>query len=797
MGVVMLPSARIERLAGLDTVGGVCTIFMGLGSTGGKVVTSVCAAAMEAGTGPARADISRASLMPPRVRPRSVDRSRLLDVLGADDSVFCAVVRAPAGYGKSTLLKQWCERADSGLVAWFSLDEYHDDPISFWSGFTAAIDRVVPGFGAGYLELLHRPGVSLLDSVMPRVVNEIVELPEPVTVVLDDLQTVTQRATLDSLAWLMSQLPRNLRLLIGTRTEPKLPLARLRAYGHLVELDATQLALDRHDAAAMIREMCPGLEEEHIQVAITKTEGWPAGLAMICMALAGDVEPASFLADFDGRDLTIENYLVEEVLNQLPREDRRWLQLTSVLDVLTPDACDAIAEVTDSAARLQRLSESNALLIGLDRHGTTYRYHHLFAECLQKRLLLADPDGYAAAHRRACTWHVDHDHPEAAFGHALQAGDVDLAARVATESGAFLMASGRTRTVRSQLQRLGEDVVVQYPDLALVGALVVGMEGSDRTPIDMPYYLDLALANPDRSQLGPDALRETASWLAVLFTFAPVGRTCALGDQVESFEEYRQGRLLALTMANYFAGRPDQTKRFAEQGLTSAGGAPDPRISVLEIALFIAYLANVATDAGQFDRAHALCDEAWAIFSENNMDEIPSAAAIPLALGRLFTRLGRYSEAEELLQRGLRVTPSWSTVRIFALLELARLAIDLEDLPTALDHLEKAATAIEAHEDAGALGSQQRALLRLCQSATADDPATNGPDLTDRELELLELFSKDLTNRQIAERLYISHNTVKSHLRVIYKKLGVASKADAVVRATQLGLYPEPPASPG
>ena len=175
--------------------------------------------------GSAPPEISRTSLMPPRVRAGSLDRSRLLDVF--DESVFCAVVRAPAGYGKSTLLSQWCDRDDTGLVAWFALDEFHDDPVSFWLGFTAAIDRVLPGFGASYVDLLQRPGVSLIDSVLPRVINEIVDLPEQVSVVLDDLQTVTNPATLHSLTSMMSQFPQNLRLLIGTRAEPGLPLTRL------------------------------------------------------------------------------------------------------------------------------------------------------------------------------------------------------------------------------------------------------------------------------------------------------------------------------------------------------------------------------------------------------------------------------------------------------------------------------------------------------------------------------------------------------------------------------------------
>ncbi len=733
--------------------------------------------------------------MPPRVRAGSVDRSGLLDVF--DASVFCAVVRAPAGYGKSTLLAQWCDRDDVGLTAWFSLDESHDDPVSFWSGVTAAIERVVPGFGGSYIDLLQKPGMSLLDSVMPRLVNEVIDLPQTVTVVLDDLQTVTDPVTLDALAWMMAQLPQKLRMLIGTRVEPSLPMARLRASGHLVEIDRAELAFDRDDAEAMLRAMCPDLGDADVNVAVSKTEGWPAGMAVIGMALAGEDDPSGLLADFDGRDLTIENYLVEEVLDQASPQDRQWMRLTSVLDVLTADSCNAVAEVTDSAVRLRRLEESNTLLIRLDRNGTNYRFHHLFAECLRKRLELADPDAYRAAHRRACDWHLTHAHPEAAFHHAFHTDDTDLAADVATRFGLELLSSGRTQTLRRQLERLGETVIAEHPDLALVGAWMSGVEGSERAPVDVPYYLDLALAHAERSALGPEALRETVAWTAVLFQFASVSEACALGDRIESLDEYRTGRLIALTMANYFAGRPDQATRFARHALTSERGAPDSRLTVLEIALFKAYLANIATDEGRFDAARTLAEQAMTTMAEKNLSETAPAASVPIALGRLQARLGRHDEARELLEHGLRYAPSYSTPRIFALLELARLAIDRDDMPSALDHLDTAAAAIDAHADPGKLASDHRALVRICRTAGPARPASTGPDLTERELELLALLATDLTNREIAQRLFISHNTVKSHLRVIYRKLGVASRTDAIAVATRLGVLTGDRASPG
>lgn len=745
--------------------------------------------------GSAPTEISRTSLTPPRVRARSVDRSRLLDVF--DESVFCAVVRAPAGYGKSTLLTQWCDREDTGPVAWFSLDDFHDDPVSFWLGFTAAIDRVLPGFGASYVDLLQRPGVSVIDSVLPRVINEIVDLPEHVSVVLDDLQTVTNQVTLNSLTSMMSQFPKNLRLLIGTRAEPSLPLTRLRASGQLVEIDVTQLAFDRHDAELMLRAMCADLSDSDIKVAIAKAEGWPSGLAMMGMVLAGEVERASFLADFDGRDVTIENYLLEEVLNQLSHEDRRWMQLTSVLDVLAPDSCDAVAEVTDSGLRLRRLAGSNALLIALDRRGDAYRFHQLFAECLQERLRLVDPDAHRAAHRRACDWNLHHDRHEAAFNHALHAGDVDLAANVATASATALMSSGRTQTVRQQLGRLGETVIAEHPDLALVGALVSGVEGDERAPIDVPYYLDLALTDPDRSATDPRVLRETAEAISVLFSFAPVGEACALGDQIDAISVYRRGRLTALTTANYFAGRHDESRRYAQHALTGSRGAPDPRTSTMEIAICTAYLANIAVDDGQFDQAGALINDAMTMIDENDLMETPSATGVPIAAGRLQARLGAYAEAEELFQLGLRYAPSWSMMRIFARVELARMSIEQEEIPTALGHLEAAGIAIDAHPDPGVLVNQHQALIRMCRSAAVDFPAASRPDLSSRELELVGLLSTDMTNREIAEQLFISHNTVKSHLRLIYQKLGATSRDEAVAKAAEGRLQGETPPSPG
>jgi len=179
------------------------------------------------------------------------------------------------------------------------------------------------------------------------------------------------------------------------------------------------------------------------------------------------------------------------------------------------------------------------------------------------------------------------------------------------------------------------------------------------------------------------------------------------------------------------------------------------------------------------------------------LTESRPAASIPIALGRLHTRLGNYGEAEVLLRQGLRYAPSYSTPRIFALLELARLAIEVDDVAEALGHLDLAGAAIDAHADAGALVDEHRRLVRICRSAGADHSTATGPDLTDREVELLQLLATDSTNRQIAQQLFISHNTVKSHLRVIYRKLDVASRSEAVAVATELGVLTCERPSPG
>ena len=358
----------------------------------------------------------------PRRARDLVARTRLTDRLDRGSAGALLLVSAPAGFGKTTMLAQWLSgRPERRPVAWLSLDRGDNDPITFWTYVVAALRSVSPEVGATASVLLQQG--APVQTVLTTLLNDLVAQPDDLLLVLDDYHLVESREVHDALAFLLDHLPDRLHLVIAGRADPPLPLARLRARGLLTEVRASDLRFTAEEAVAYLGgTMGLHLSDEDAAALESRTEGWIAALQLAALSLQGRDDVSAFVAGFAGDDRYVVDYLVEEVLQRQPETVRSFLVQTSLLERLSGALCDAITEGSDGAAVLESLDRANLFLFPLDDRREWYRYHRLFADVLQARLLAEQPALVPELHGRASTWFEQHGYLAEAVAHA-QSGD--------------------------------------------------------------------------------------------------------------------------------------------------------------------------------------------------------------------------------------------------------------------------------------------------------------------------------------------------------------------------------------
>ena len=416
----------------------------------------------------------------PKARGGLVPRPRLSERLSRTSSPRLTLISAPPGFGKTTLLAAWLD-ADAAAerpVAWVSLEESEREPGSFWTYVVTALDAAAPGVGAGALSLLQTANPPI-ESVLATVLNELGALPAGLDLVLDDYHLADGPAIAADVTFLLEHLPPHVHLVISTRADPVLPLARLRARGELVEVRAADLRFTFDEVAAYLNEVI-GLNLQAADIAALegRTEGWIAALQLAALSLQGRDDVAGFIAGFAGDDRYVVDYLVEEVLGRQPEAVRSFLLQTSILDRLSGSLCDAVTQGKEGRAVLEMLDRSNLFVVPLDDSRHWYRYHHLFADVLRTHLLDERPGEVADLHRRAGQWYDAAGEPVAAVRHALASGDVEHAADLVERAILGLLRDRREAEVRRWLDDIPHEVVAVRPVLAVgfIGALMSGGE---------------------------------------------------------------------------------------------------------------------------------------------------------------------------------------------------------------------------------------------------------------------------------------------------------------------------------
>ena len=404
----------------------------------------------------------------PRPQPGFVPRPRLVEALGEGLARGRVLVCAPAGFGKTALLADWA-RGGGRPVAWLGLDGGDSDPARFWRYAVAALDRARPGL-AGRVGPLPPPS---FEGLVTALINELAADPGPdeVLLVLDDYHLVDSGPVHESVAFLLENLPPGLRVVVSSRADPPLPLARLRARGQLAELRAADLRFTSEEAGALLGEAAgPGLPGTAVTALVARTEGWAAGLQLAALSLQGHTDAAGFVAAFSGSHRFVLDYLADEILDGQAGPVRAFLLETSVLERLSGELCDAVTGRAGSQAMLQDIERAGLFLVPLDEVRGWWRYHQLFADLLRTRLQAEHPGRVQALHRAAAAWCDEHDLADDAVRHALAAGDAAWAARLVERNVEALLGRSEGATLRRWLSALPAESVRDRPRLCLAQA---------------------------------------------------------------------------------------------------------------------------------------------------------------------------------------------------------------------------------------------------------------------------------------------------------------------------------------
>ena len=611
-------------------------------------------------------------LYAPRRRTGLVSRPHLTDRVQRGTQSKLTLISAPAGFGKSTLLAEWLGAmpADRSGTAWLSLDPGDNDPVAFWTHVIAALRTVAPTVGAKALTLLESPDRSI-EAVLAPLLNELNALPDDIVLVLDDYHAIESPEIQVGMAFMLEHLPAQVHLVIATRADPALPLARLRAQGDMIEIRAIDLRFTPDEASAFLNGvMTLGLTAQDVAVLEGRTEGWIAAIQLAGLSMQGRDDIAGFIARFAGDDRYIVDYLVEEVLQRQSEQVRTFLLETSILSRLNGPLSDAVTGQDGGKAMLEALDRQNLLLVALDDRREWYRYHHLFADVLQARLRDERPEQVAELHRRATEWY-EHDGERAeAIRHAMAGKDF---ARAADLVELAMPATSRDRqeaTLRRWLEALPDELVRARPVLSngYAGSILVRgeTEGVEARLQDAERWLDSTAeasggeANPASSMvvLDEDAFRTLPGRVAI----HRAGQARLLGDVAGTIAHARR--------ALDFVGEDDHLGRGAASAL-----------------LGLAYWTSA-----DLESASGLYTGAMVGFEKAGYRS--DAIGLALALADMRIAQGRLHDAMRTYQRGLELATGHGGLVLRGAADMhvgiSEILRERDDLVGATQHLQQA-----------------------------------------------------------------------------------------------------------
>lgn len=730
-----------------------------------------------------------AKLLPPIRAQELLKRSHVVERLMTSPGKLC-LISAPAGWGKTSLLGAWHLEATNGRpMAFLHLEEGDDDVPIFWIYVIAAIRTVYPGFMASADEILRTPGVDPMRLVVPQLINELGALNEPMVLVLDDYHVVTQPAVHDSVRYLIDHLPEGMRLVIATRADPPLPLGRLRASGEMTEIRSAQLALSPEETAQFLTTRFDlEMDAETVRLLCDHTEGWPAAVHLAGLSLQSEQDHRGFVERFEGDDRNVADYLTSEVLDRLSEDHRQFLLRTCILDHLTGSLCDMVTGVSGSDAMLEELERRNLFLIPLDNRRAWYRYHHLFAEWLRHQLRKTQPELIPELHARANRWHAENDSLEAAISHAIAAGEHSTAAELIDR---YLVNPRGVRwsTLWEWLPELLPEDVARFPMVATAHVAPALACGDFSGGLHWIGVAESAIVQ------APAELRPAYETMAGLYrAFCELAAGNKSVAHVDLTRIAEQLRLTGSTSYPIAIGLAGMATFWAVGALEAIPALQEAAVRREQASLpdggVTALLAAAYAEIGDWTAADTTAKAALALPRPWEQYSYPDHMAAHYAIGKVHVARGERGQGLSQIEMGLDLARGW-VEPVFVAYGCLALADALDDYAEKRALVREARQLAADSDDAARVGDLLDAAERRL-SMHGPSPRTEGTvhvePLTDRERDVLRLLRSELTLRDIASQLYISHNTAKGYTKSIYRKLGVSSRGAAIETASMLNV---------
>lgn len=618
----------------------------------------------------------------PRWRPGLISRPRLRARLDRGANSKLILVSAPAGFGKTTLLVEWLAMvpSDERTVAWLSLDLNDNHPATFWTYVISALQTVQPGAGARSIALLQSPQPPPIETLLTALLNEAGAIAHDFVLVLDDYHLIDARSIHDGIAFLLDHLPPPMHLVITSRADPPLPLARLRGRAELAEIRAADLRFTPSEAAEFLNEaMSLNLSAQDVADLEARTEGWIAGLQLAALSMQGRDDVSGFIAAFTGDDRYIVDYLVEEVLQRQSREVRRFLLQTSILDRLSGPLCDAVTGDEGGRGMLESLERGNLFVVPLDDRRQWYRYHHLFADVLQAHLLEEQAAHVPNLHGRASVWFEEHGQPSDAIRHALAGNDLARAAGLVEREAQATVRSHQLERLIEWLKPIPDDLIRSMPVLSTYYAMALqgtgDLEASALRLGDAEAWLGDAAESSAMGVVDQAAFRSLPSRIALARGYNAI----AAGNVVDTVAQARRALELLPADEHHWHGA----------------------------AAALLGLAHWASG----DLAAAVPHHAEAVANFERAGDSGLALSSAFHQADLLKACGRLSEAGRQYERSLQFATQYGDP---AMTGVANLHFGVSEVWCERDHLERATHHLEQGEDLGGATGDHRLRYRRC-----------------------------------------------------------------------------------
>jgi LuxR family maltose regulon positive regulatory protein len=720
----------------------------------------------------------------PALSTKCVHRPQLIQRLrdGLDSGRRVTLVSAPAGFGKTTCISEWVNALDLPL-AWLSLDPADDDPGRFFTYLIAALQQVDANVGQEIAGVLRAGQLPPGDVISTTLLNDLLEWENRCLLILDDFQVIQDHFILEILGQLVTNLPPALHLILLTREDPSLPLARLRANNQLTEIRAADLRFTDREADQFLNELL-GLSLSRLDIAALedRTEGWIVGLQLAGLSLRGRTDSSGFIANLSGSHRFILSYLTEEVLSRQPEDIQHFLLQTSILDRLNGDLCNAVTGRIDSHSLLQQLFNANLFLIPLDDEGHWYRYHQLFADLLRDRHTTLLKDQTAELHQRASQWYVQAGMVREAIEHALAAADYATAVHLIEDHAMDMLMQWHIKTVDGWMQAIPAEWCLHSPRANLAFAWLHMMRGAYDQAAPYLQRLHALFSDPQTSEETTDPAL-TARWLAIqsmlLNAQGKPAESVALGSralEIAPEGDSRVRSLIYLGLANAYQQLDDYARAVdAFQMIIRYGRAATNSVSEL---LGSSGLALLAIQHGQLHFAYDLAAQGIERV-ERSGSLPPISTAVYGELGVIHYQWHQLEQAHHYFRRAIQVSAlsGYSDAELFYGVILSRLFQIEGNLEAAARELQKAVDLMQVVAPAAVreevVSQQVRIYLAQNRLAAAEALLTGHGFSFQGKFSFPDLKSGQQNARPVAV-LYLSALRILLHRARVRRELAIS-----------------------